>query len=160
MHWRHISRIEPTGNKLTGPTWRVHWSRASVSRLHWLQQTRTVGAQSVRALWTHPVDGMYSELRFANSVSVQFSSCEQTLMLISKTFTVFLPPVRKRSGLVSTYAIATGFPLNTPVRSFDDDDDDDDDDYYDNVEFRNTQDDSDVISFHVYAWWFSPPPCG
>jgi len=78
-------------------------------------------------------------------------------MLISKTLTVFLPPVRKRSGLVSTYAIAAGFPLNTPVRSFDDDDDDD---YYDNVEFRNTQDDSDVISFHVYAWWFSPPPCG
>ena len=103
---------------------------------------------------------MYSELRFANSVSVQFSSCEQTLMLISKTFTVglYLPPVRKRSGLVSTYAIAAGFPLNTPVRSFDDDDDDDD--YYDNVEFRNTQDDRDVISFHVYAWWFSLPPCG
>jgi len=26
--------------------------------------------------------------------------------------------------------------------------------------YINTQDDSDVISFHIYASWFSPPSCG
>jgi len=34
----------------------------------------------------------------------------------------------------------------------------DDDD--DNTTNANTSGDSDVISFHIYASWFSPPSCG
>jgi len=75
MLWTDLQQVDPV-------TRRVHWSRASASRLDWLQRNyRTaVCVQSVRAPWTLPLENTCSELWFS-SVHVQWTDLKCCYLL-------------------------------------------------------------------------------